>query len=216
MAIFYFNHPKFKIAAFLSLLVIILTVATTVYLAVNSNSLDPRSHAAGVGPTIPPLYSPKPIATGGTRTVCADIYSPVCSDKKTYSNSCVAAQNNAVIDCNHTCPCPNQAFFSMVTSENSKNKFIIKLTDKTKIDQARLIVSGKLKNYFPNGQYRTQITSYNPSWGFVYVPTSVEFVQSTIEECDATVQYIQDHLNTRPNGIWCPWSGRLTAEVYPQ
>jgi hypothetical protein len=48
----------------------------------------------------------------------------------------------------------------------------------------------------------------------------VEFFDSALEVCDATIQYVEEHLDQvggtfLPNSIWCPWRSRLIAEIQP-
>jgi hypothetical protein len=46
----------------------------------------------------------------------------------------------------------------------------------------------------------------------------VRFFEVAIEVCDATMPYVEDHLDEvggafLPGGYWCPWTSRLTREV---
>ncbi len=55
---------------------------------------------------------------------------------------------------------------------------------------------------------------YNPLWSYHLHPDSIDFFEYEIEVCDATIQYVEDHLNEvggsfLPNNFWCPWCSRL-------
>jgi hypothetical protein len=60
-----------------------------------------------------------------------------------------------------------------------------------------------------------------PQWDFHYNPDTISFADAAIEVCDATIPYVEDHLDEAggpflPGLYWCPWTGRLTAEVTPR
>ncbi|MEU0432031.1 hypothetical protein ABZ153_10400 [Streptomyces sp. NPDC006290] len=47
-----------------------------------------------------------------------------------------------------------------------------------------------------------------------------QFADAAIEVCDATIPYVEDHLDEAggpffPGLYWCPRTGRLTEEVTP-
>lgn len=59
---------------------------------------------------------------------------------------------------------------------------------------------------------------YNPRWSFHCDPATVGFFDVAIEVCDATLPYVEDHLDEAggaflPGAYWCPWSSKLTREV---
>lgn len=107
------------------------------------------------------------------------------------------------------------AYFNMrdITGSN----FIIELTNPATIQEARAIVnSGEPKIVM--GRIVKTSARYNPEWDFHYNPDSVQFADGAIEVCDATIPYVEDHLDEAggpflPGLYWCPWTGRLTAEV---
>jgi hypothetical protein len=59
---------------------------------------------------------------------------------------------------------------------------------------------------------------YNPGWSYHLTPESIEFFETAIELCDASIQFIEEHLSevggsTLPGAHWCPWSSRLVEDV---
>ena len=51
-------------------------------------------------------------------------------------------------------------------------------------------------------------------------PATVAFAENAIEVCDATIRYVEEHLDEvgdalLPGGVWCPWGSRLLEEVSP-
>ena len=59
---------------------------------------------------------------------------------------------------------------------------------------------------------------FNPGWGYHLKPRTVEFFEVATEVCDATPQYVEDHLDEAcgaflPDCRWCPWSSKVLAEV---
>jgi hypothetical protein len=60
-----------------------------------------------------------------------------------------------------------------------------------------------------------------PQWDFHYNPDTISFADAAIEVCDATIPYVEDHLDEAggpflPGLYWCPWTGRLTEELTPR
>ena len=111
-----------------------------------------------------------------------------------------------------------KAFF-MFDYPPSKETFIFKLTDPVRIQEARDILNGKQKD-------KTQVTglivrkhvSYNPPWNYYLKPGSISFSGASIEVCDASISYVEEHLDEvggsfLPDHQWCPWGSRLVKEV---
>jgi len=109
------------------------------------------------------------------------------------------------------------AYFNL--RDVTRSDFVIKLTDPEKIREAREIIdSGERKIVI--GRIETRRAAYNPRWNFHYQPDTVGFTDAAIEVCDATIPYVEEHLDEvggafLPGRVWCPWSGRLTREVTP-
>ncbi|NED14123.1 calmodulin-binding protein [Streptomyces sp. SID9124] len=107
------------------------------------------------------------------------------------------------------------AYFTM--RDITRSDFVIKLTDPAKIREARDIVANQ-EHRIVVGRLVKRPAEYNPRWSFHYNPDTVQFVAAAIEVCDATTPYVEDHLDEAggaflPGLVWCPWTGRLTAEI---
>lgn len=110
-----------------------------------------------------------------------------------------------------------EAYFAFETRPGEN--FTIKLTDPTKIQQARNILSGKeTDRTHVVGRIIKRPADYNSNWGYQLDPSTIDFFAFAIEVCDASTQYTEDHLDEAggaflPGGIWCPWNSRLVKEV---
>jgi len=97
--------------------------------------------------------------------------------------------------------------------------FTIMLTDSIRIQEARLIVSGVQTDAVSvMGTIVKAPAPYNPGWSYHLDPASISFFRCAIEVCDASPQYVEDHLNEvcgalLPGCTWCPWSSRVAEEV---
>ncbi len=96
--------------------------------------------------------------------------------------------------------------------------FIFKLTDPQRIQEARDILSGRQRSRHIMGTIVKQPAAYNPPWTYHLDPPSIAFFDFAIETCDATIRYVEEHLDEAcgaflPNCVWCPWGSRLIAEV---
>lgn len=103
---------------------------------------------------------------------------------------------------------------------DGKDNFVFKLSDPKKILEVRDILSGKEKRKtHVSGVVVTKQEPYNLPWHYHLDPSSVSFFQNSIEICDATIQFVEDHLaevggSFLPGNRWCPWSSKLVKEVY--
>ncbi|MFF0460745.1 BP74-related protein [Streptomyces mexicanus] len=117
----------------------------------------------------------------------------------------------------HPAQAADRAYFEFRDITGSKAVF--ELTDEAKIQQARDILSGKERNEIHVvGRIVKRTASYNPRWSYHLDPSSVRFFEVAIEVCDATMPYVEDHLDEvggafLPGSYWCPWTSRLTREV---
>ena len=108
-------------------------------------------------------------------------------------------------------------YFEMRTIENEP--FVFKLTDPRKIEHARRILSGEeQQEVHVIGRIVKRPAPYNPRWSFHYDPNTIDFFAYAIEVCDATVSYVEDHLDEAcgaflPGCVFCPWTSRLVREV---
>jgi len=106
-----------------------------------------------------------------------------------------------------------------VFEDYSHSPFVIELTDESKIQQARNILNGTETNdTHVMGKIIKTSAPYNPKWSYVLDPASISFFGYAIEVCDASIPYVEDHLDEAggaflPGGFWCPWSSRLVTEI---
>ncbi len=112
-----------------------------------------------------------------------------------------------------------EAYFAF--RDYSRGEFIIKLTNDQRIEQARKILSGEETSAIHViGRIRKQKMHWNPDWDFHLDPDTISFFAVAIEVCDASMVYVEDHLDEAcgaflPGCMWCPWSSQLTREVVP-
>ncbi|WP_329457918.1 BP74-related protein [Streptomyces sp. NBC_01497] len=112
-------------------------------------------------------------------------------------------------------PFDGAAYFNL--RDTTGSDFVVKLTDPARIREAREIVDKGERKYLI-GRIVKQRADYNRRWDFHYNPDTVSFADQVIEVCDATIPYVEDHLDEAggpflPGLYWCPWSGRLTREL---
>ncbi|ASU83850.1 calmodulin-binding protein [Nocardiopsis gilva YIM 90087] len=95
--------------------------------------------------------------------------------------------------------------------------FVFKLTDAAKIKEARnMLANGESRSVM--GVIIKRSAPYNPPWSYHLDPKTVEFFDQATEVCDASIQYVEDHLDEvggafLPGNRWCPWSSELVREV---
>lgn len=120
--------------------------------------------------------------------------------------------------CHHCRKVESSAYFE-VGFTNTKEKFVIKLVSPERIEEARRLtsvppdVAPHISGIIVKGQ-----ESYNPQWRFHLEPGSIEFVSQSMELCDATIRFVDDHLDEAaslfpPGARWCPWRSRVLREV---
>ncbi|MCM2412582.1 calmodulin-binding protein [Streptomyces sp. RKAG290] len=109
------------------------------------------------------------------------------------------------------------AYFEM--TDITRSTFIVKLVNDREINHARELVSGATEDE-PHlvGRIIKSPAAYNPRWSFHFDPDSVQFFNNAIEVCDATIPYVEDHLDEAggpflPGRYFCPWTSRLVREV---
>lgn len=110
-----------------------------------------------------------------------------------------------------------RAYF--VFTDGSREEAVLMLTDPTEIQHARDLIKGKATDR-PHvaGKIIKRSAPYNPRWSYHLNPDTIEFFRSAIEVCDATISYVEDHLDEAggaflPGLVWCPWSSRLVKEI---
>ncbi|MEV4289356.1 calmodulin-binding protein [Nonomuraea bangladeshensis] len=118
-------------------------------------------------------------------------------------------------------PTPAQAAVAayFVMTDITRENFVVQLTDPAKIQHARDLISGTTTDK-PHvfGRIITRPAPYNPHWSYQLNPDTVSFFDVAIEVCDATIPYVQDHLDEAggaflPGLVWCPWTSRLVREI---
>jgi hypothetical protein len=98
-------------------------------------------------------------------------------------------------------------------------EFVMELTDEATIAHARRILSGEeTREIHVHGKIIKQRKDYNPSFSFHLDPATIRFFSLAMEVCDATMTYVEDHLDEAggaflPGGQWCPWDSQLSREV---
>ena len=100
---------------------------------------------------------------------------------------------------------------------SKKDTFIIELFDPDKIAEARRIL-WKKENKMIIGTIVKDPAKYNPPWSYHLAPDTIAFAEFSMEVCDASMKYVEDHLSEvggsfLPKNFWCPWTSRLTREI---
>ena len=109
------------------------------------------------------------------------------------------------------------AYFEM--TDYSRQIFVIKLTNDEDIQHARDLLSGATDER-PHllGRIDKRTAPYNPRYDFHVDPATAGFFDHAIEVCDATIPYVNDHIDEvggafLPGRVWCDWSSRLVREI---
>lgn len=112
------------------------------------------------------------------------------------------------------------AYFQMETYGSSPQRpFVVKMADDEDISHARRILNGEERERTHIiGRIVPRQADYNHAWSFHFDPTTVDFFEVAIEVCDATLPYVEDHLDEvggpfLPGRVYCPWSSRLVREL---
>ncbi|MEU6724770.1 calmodulin-binding protein [Nonomuraea wenchangensis] len=118
-------------------------------------------------------------------------------------------------------PAPAQAAVPayFVMTDITRENFVVQLTDPAKIQHARDLISGTTTDK-PHvlGRIIKRSALYNPRWSYQLNPDTISFFDVAIEVCDATIPYVEDHLDEAggaflPGLVWCPWTSRLVREI---
>jgi hypothetical protein len=117
----------------------------------------------------------------------------------------------------HPSQAADSAYFEF--TDITRETAIVRLDDPAKIQHARDLLSGATDER-PHlvGRIVKRTAPYNPRWSYHYNPETVDFFDYAIEVCDATLPYVEDHLDEAggaflPGLVFCPWTSRLTREV---
>jgi hypothetical protein len=98
-------------------------------------------------------------------------------------------------------------------------RFVIQLNRPEQIAHARRILSGEeTEAVHVMGKVLKRSKRWNAPWSFHLAPKSIEFFAFAIEVCDASIQYVEEHLDEvggafLPGSVWCPWGSRLLEEI---
>ncbi|WP_018547733.1 calmodulin-binding protein [Streptomyces sp. LaPpAH-108] len=117
----------------------------------------------------------------------------------------------------HPSQAADPAYFEF--TDAGRQTAVVRIDNPAAIAHARQLLSGETTER-PHlyGRIVKRPASYNPKWNFHYNPETVSFFDYAIEVCDATLPYVEDHLDEAggaflPGLHWCPWTSRLTREV---
>ncbi|MEY9895732.1 hypothetical protein ABIA31_009422 [Catenulispora sp. MAP5-51] len=109
------------------------------------------------------------------------------------------------------------AYFEV--TDITRETYIVKLVEPAEIEHARELVAGETTDR-PHliGRIVKRTAPYSPRWSYHLQPESVHFFDNAIEVCDATIPYVEEHLDEAggaflPGLVWCDWSSRLVREV---
>src|SRR6185503_18331923 len=99
------------------------------------------------------------------------------------------------------------------------NEFVVQLRSPANILHARAVLAGTTtERPHIGGIIARKRAPYNPKWSYHLRPDSIEFFDFAIEVCDATMVYVEEHLDEvggafLPGSRWCPWSSVLVREI---
>lgn len=146
-------------------------------------------------------------ACAGTNDGHVDYQRPGCID----DSFCVSE------DCSSVCD-SNVAYFEAIVHP-WPHTFVFKLTDRTKIEEARRILAGNngVKNHVSGIVVKTPV-SYNQPWSYHFDSSSIYFFERAVEVCDGYFAYVEEHLDAAggaflPGLRFCPWHSEILREV---
>ena len=109
------------------------------------------------------------------------------------------------------------AYFVM--TDITREQFVVKLDNPADIEHARELLSGETTDR-PHilGRIKPSAAPYNFRWNYHLRPETIGFFDFAIEVCDATIPYVEEHLDEAggaflPGYVWCDWSSRLVREI---
>ncbi|MET8390278.1 hypothetical protein ABZV14_45705 [Streptosporangium canum] len=104
-------------------------------------------------------------------------------------------------------------------TDTTRERAVLKLTGSAGIQHARDLISGATTDE-PHviGRIVKRPAPYEPHWSHHYNPDTIDFFDQAFEVCDATIPYVEKHLDEAggpflPGLIWCPWTSLLAREV---
>lgn len=111
------------------------------------------------------------------------------------------------------------AAFFRIDSPPHPETFVVKLRNPQRIEHARRILSGEeTLAVHVMGKVVPRAKAWNAPWSYRLRPRSVAFFEVAIEVCDASIAYVEEHLDEiggafLPGRVWCPWGSRLIEEI---
>ncbi|MFI0485571.1 calmodulin-binding protein [Actinomadura sp. 9N215] len=114
---------------------------------------------------------------------------------------------------------PTAAAYFVFTDAGGTDEAVVQLTDPAEIQHARDLINGSATdNPQVMGKIVKQPAPYNPGWSYHFDPATVQFFEVATEVCDATISYVEEHLDEAggaflPGLTWCPWSSRVLRET---
>ncbi len=114
------------------------------------------------------------------------------------------------------------AYFTVYNETDNNTvsqQFVVKINNPSVIAQARAMLANPAAgSAHVIGTVVKAPSYFNAPWSFHVDPASVSFSDFSVEVCDASTSYVEDHLTEvgealLPDNVWCPWSSHLLAEV---
>lgn len=107
-------------------------------------------------------------------------------------------------------------------TDASDELFVIRIVDPANVAHARALLAGTVtSDALIAGTVVTEPAAYNIGWSYHLDPGSISFFEFSIEVGDATMRYIEEHLDEvggafLPGSRWTPWSSALVGELQPR
>ena len=113
---------------------------------------------------------------------------------------------------------PPAAHFLVNDGTQTNPDFVVRIEGKANIESARRQIAGQEPKLSITGIITKQKACYNPNYDYHFLPGTVKFFEYSIEVCDATFQYTQEHLDEAggaflPGMRMCPWGSELVSEL---
>jgi hypothetical protein len=110
-------------------------------------------------------------------------------------------------------PEPTRVYFVVGFPTLAEGRFVIALDNPKTIEQARAAITDPDNN--PSsvmGILSKEPAPYNPPWSYHLEPSTIELFDTAIEVCDASPEYVEEHLE-EACCRWCPWSSQVVGEL---
>lgn len=107
-------------------------------------------------------------------------------------------------------------------TDASEELFLIRIEDPATVAHARALLAGTVTSApLIAGTVVTEPAPYNIGWSYHLDPDSISFFEVSFEVGDATMRYIEDHVDEvggafLPGSRWTPWSSALVGELQPR